>query len=63
MSRGQLPMHPNAIRNLIVGVLEDYETDDEVIPTTHYANIANSLTESWLKDRQRAIAEAKNVPF
>ena len=56
-------MHPNAIRNLIVGVLEDYETDDEVIPTTHYANIANSLTESWLKDRQRAIAEAKNVPF
>lgn len=57
------PMHPLAIREFIVGVLEDHETDDEVVPTARYANLAEALTESWLKDRQRAIAEAKDVPF
>lgn len=57
------PMHPAAIRQFIVSVLEDHETDDEVVPAARYTDLADGLTESWLKDRQRAIAEAKDVPF
>jgi hypothetical protein len=56
-------MHPVAIRELIISVLEDYETDDQAVPAARYSNLAESLTESWLKDRQRAIAEAKDLPF
>lgn len=62
-TRGRPPMHPVAIREFIVSVLEDYETDAEVVPAARYADLAESLTESWLKDRGRAIAEAKDVPF
>lgn len=56
-------MHPVAIREFIVSVLEDHETDGEVIPAARYADLAEGLTESWIKDRQRAIAQAKDIPF
>lgn len=56
-------MHPVAIREFIVGVLEDHETEDEAVPASRYQDLADGLTKSWIKDRQRAIAEAKDVPF
>lgn len=54
-------MHPVAIRDLIVSVLEDHETDDRAVPADRFASLAESLTESWLKDRQRAIAEVRRL--
>jgi hypothetical protein len=59
----QPPMHPVAIREFIIGVLEDHENDEKVVPASRYADLAESLTESWLKDRRRAIGVAKDVPF
>lgn len=63
MSRGRPPMGPLAIRDYIVGLLEDCENEYEAVPSGRYAEVAESLTESWMKDRRRAIAEAKDVPF
>lgn len=58
------PMRPVAIREFIVGVLEDHEVDDcAAVEASRYADLADALTESWLKDRQRAITEAKGAPF
>lgn len=58
------PMHPVAIREFIVGVLEDHESNDcAAVEDTRYADLAEALAESWLKDRRRAVAEAKDVPF
>lgn len=64
MIRGRPPMHPVQIREYLVSRFEDYESADDVgVSASRFDDLATSITESWLKDRQRAIAEAKGVPF
>lgn len=46
------PMTAQQITDVIVGVLDDWIGDAE--PATRHQEIAEALTESWLKDRARA---------
>lgn len=43
------------IADVIEGILDDYLGDAE--PTTRHREIAEALTESWLKDRRRAVTQ------
>lgn len=49
------PMTEAAITDVIEGILDDWIGDAE--PATRHREIAEALTESWIKDRRRAVAQ------
>jgi hypothetical protein len=49
-------MKPAQITDVIEGILEDHL--DELVPAPRLREVAKALTESWLKDRGRAVKEA-----
>lgn len=53
------PMSDAAVTEVIEGVLDDWLGDSE--PATRHRELAEALTESWLKDRRRAVAQVSVV--
>jgi hypothetical protein len=45
------------LREVTLGTLEDWDIDD-LMPVSRLSGLVESLTESWLKDRQRAVSKA-----
>ncbi len=51
------PMNPSTLRDVILGTLEDFNVD-EMLPADRLSGpggLVDSLVESWLKDRNRAV--------
>lgn len=59
---GRPPMDAPVLRGVILGTLEDFGVDE--LLTAERLNgpggLVDSLTESWLKDRGRAVQQAKS---
>lgn len=54
------PMHPPVLREVILGELEDWGVV-ELLPIDRLGGLIESLTESWLKDRRRAVDHARRA--
>lgn len=58
------PMSPEAVQEFLVGLLEDWAagpcdgSGELFVPASKFADLAESITESWFKNQRRAVTAA-----